>query len=516
MPKMAYHRIFAICLVAQLIVTQSAAFDLEQMAVVAEAPASTTFTSQMGNGIALMSDSTRVVVGDTRLLVDFDPGTEELLIDSPGDSPFVALYPESAPPDVHVFANATNFSASADFVALDLNNNIYITGSFNRELGIGDGQPDLVGEASDAFVAKLDAGGQVQWAFVIGGDLTIQEITGLSVRGNRLVIVGFTQGNDIDFDPDDSGQFFDAGSGNGADSFVASYTLDGEFQWVNIIHQIAVTGSGQTDEANGVVLTESGEVFVGGAFNGTADFDGGPAEFVLSSNAADGFLARYSETGTPVWVKQLKASQGDSAVAVIRRMAETESGGVAAAGQFIGSIDFDPDPSSEFVLTTNPPASAERFVAEFNSDGDLIWARRIESGGSLSLGAIQAVSGNRRLLVGGVGNFGGGFVDFDPENDGGDHTVTSTVDAFMVMYDQAGNYEQSAVLNGVGSINRRLEFRSAVVSGFDIHVAGDFNTTFDADPGPGESLIEPAGNATSPDIMFGVYGFDQFFSANFE
>ena len=260
--------------------------------------------------------------------------------------------------------------------------------------------------------------------------------------------------------------------------------------------------------------TDNGEVFVGGAFNGSADFDGGPAELVLSSNAADGFLARYSQTGDPVWVKQLRASNADSAVAVIRRMAETQSGGIIATGQFIGSIDFDPDPVSTFVLTSNPPNSAERFVAEFDAAGALIWARRIESGGSLSLGAIQAVEGNRRLLVGGVGNFGGGFVDFDPENDGGEHSVVSTTDAFMVLYDSAGNYEQSAVLNGTGGINKWLRFRDVVVNGFDIQVVGDFNTMFDADPGPGTSLVQAA--SSSLDIMIGAYGFDQFFSASFE
>lgn len=497
-----------------LLLSGAYAFDLKQLEVIAEVPASPSFTDQLGNGIALMSNGTRVVAGDTRLVVDFDPGVDELIIDSPGDSPFVALYPEFGAPNVHVFENPTNFAASADFVALDSNNNIYVTGTFNRELRIGDGLPDLAGEAADAFVAKLDPAGSVQWAFVIGGDLTIQEITGITVRGNRLVIVGYTQGNDIDFDPDDSTLFLASGSGNGTDSFIASYSLDGEFEWVNIITQLSVTGSGQTDEANGVVLADNGEVFVGGAFNGTADFDGSPAELVLTSNAADAFLARYSQTGAPIWVKQLEASSADSSVAVVRRMAETEAGGIIATGQFIGSIDFDPDPVSTFVLTSNPPTSAERFVAEFDAAGALIWARRIESGGSLSLGAIQAVEGNRRLLVGGVGNFGGGFVDFDPENDGGEHSVVSTTDAFVVLYDDAGNYEQSAVLNGTGGINKWLRFRDVVVNGFDIQVVGDFNTTFDADPGPATSLVQAASSGL--DILIGAYGFDQFFSASFE
>ena len=237
-----------------LISSSSNAFDLKQLEVVAEVPASPSFTNQFGNGIALMSNGTRVVAGDTRLVVDFDPGPDELIIDSPGDSPFVALYPESGTTSVHVFENPTNFAASADFVALDSSNNVYVTGTFNRELSVGDGLPDLAGEAADAFVAKLDPTGAVQWAFVLGGDLTIQEITGITVRGTRLVVVGYTQGNDIDFDPDDGALFLASGSGNGTDSFIASYTLDGEFEWVKIITQLAITGSGQTDEANGVVL----------------------------------------------------------------------------------------------------------------------------------------------------------------------------------------------------------------------------------------------------------------------
>lgn len=484
--------------------------------MVAEVPASPSFANQIGSDIAVMSDGTRVVVGKNRRIADFDPGAGELIIDSPNDTPFVARYPANGAPEVHLFENPNNFSASADFVALDENNNIYLTGGFNQRLGVGGGLPDLVGESADAYVAKLNSNGEVQWAFVIGGDLTIQEIKALAISGNRLVIAGLTQDNEIDFDPSDSSDFFAGGSGNGAEIFLASYSLEGEFQWVNIVTQLVRTGSGQSDEANGVVLTEDGHVFLGGAFNGTADFDGGPAELVLTSVAADGYLALYSPTGSPVWIKQLRSSQADSSVATIRRLDATPNGGVIAAGQFIGSIDFDPDPTSELVLTSNPPTSAERFVAEFDSDGELVWARRIESGSSLSLGAIRAVAGNRRLLVGGVGNFAGGFVDFDPENDGGEHDVVSTVDAFMVLYDGAGGYEQSAVFNGTGSINKTLQFRGASVDGFNIHFAGDFNTTFDADPGPGETLIEAGSSGSSLDMMFGIYGFDQFFSNGFE
>lgn len=141
--------------------------------------------------------------------------------------------------------------------------------------------------------------------------------------------------------------------------------LAGDFGWT-----INPGGTG-TDEARAVAVDPNGgHVYVLGTFAGTVDFDPGPAAAELTAvGENDVYLARYAAAGALTWVRGFGGSGVDEAGDV----AVAPDGTVAVVGSFSGSGDFDPSPTADTTLTAVKYADA--FVARFDADGGLIWAR---------------------------------------------------------------------------------------------------------------------------------------------
>src|ERR1043165_3455021 len=78
----------------------------------------------------------------------------------------------------------------------------------------------------------------------------------------------------VDFDPGSGTEMLTAAGFN--DFFVSKLDANGNFLWARAI------GSGSTDEAYGIATDPSGNVYVTGLFQNTADFDGGPGVFNLT------------------------------------------------------------------------------------------------------------------------------------------------------------------------------------------------------------------------------------------
>jgi hypothetical protein len=173
------------------------------------------------------------------------------------------------------------------------------------------------------------------------------------------------------------------------------------FQWVNAFGS---DSPASLAESGLTVATDSyGNSFVGGAFEGTADFDpGASVENRTSTGGLDAFVVAFDSSGVFEWVDVWGGDQQDEC-----RRISIDSDGLLAAGCFADSVDFDPGSG----VDTHVSIGGEDIsLSKLSTSGALLWAR--------TCGAADDDFGN------GVTNDGGGnvyftgaftgIVDFDP------------------------------------------------------------------------------------------------------
>jgi hypothetical protein len=105
----------------------------------------------------------------------------------------------------------------------------------------------------------------------------------------RLVVGGRFLGA-VDFDPGRGTAVLDAGGSE--DFYVARFDQAGAFA------QVAALGGkgGRTTQFGKVTASRRGDVFAGGAFSGTFDFDPGPDSFVVDlEGGIHGFVVRLTD-----------------------------------------------------------------------------------------------------------------------------------------------------------------------------------------------------------------------------
>ncbi|WP_457630220.1 SBBP repeat-containing protein [Oceanithermus sp.] len=187
---------------------------------------------------------------------------------------------------------------------------------------------------SDAFLARLSSAGELEW-FVQFGTPEYDDLYGLAVdlHGN-VIVSGSTEG---DFDDDQA-------SSNGYQAFVASFTPSGSQSWLE-----QLSSSESFVNATSLGVDDGGNIYIGGVVDG--DLPGN-----TSSGGQDVFAAKYSTSGTRLWVRQLGTSEWDSARIL-----------VAAGGVYLGGSTYGAFPGFSNQGTT------DAFVARYDGDGNSKW-----------------------------------------------------------------------------------------------------------------------------------------------
>jgi phage gp45-like len=276
-------------------------------------------------------------------------------------------------------------SQVASSITTDSSGNVLVGGHFYGNIDIdGDGNNDFISNGSwDGYAAKFDSNGNfVVWAKQIGGSSwdTARSITTDS-SGNVLVGSEF-QGN-IDIDGDGNNDLTSNGSWDG---YAAKFDSNGNLVWAKQI------GGSSDDYAESITTDSSGNVLVGGEFQGNIDIDGDGNNDFTSNGNRDGYAAKFDSNGNLVWAKQIGGSSDDRAYSITT----DSSDNVLVGGYFQGNIDIDGDGNNDF--TSN--GGLDAYAAKFDSNGNWVWAKQI--GGSSDDRAYSITtdsSGN--VLVGG-------------------------------------------------------------------------------------------------------------------
>lgn len=266
------------------------------------------------------------------------------------------------------------------------------------------------------------------------------------------------------------------------DVFIEKLDERGNFVWVKTI------GGPNTEIGRGITTDTAHNVFVTGYYNDTVDFNPDTGVYSMNSNGgSDIFILKLDPMGDFLWAKSFGSSNDDSGFDLV----SDDSGNVYIAGEYKGTVDFDPDTSS-FYLTSN--GNKDIFLLKLDPSGNFVWAKSFGSNNIDEKPAIDIDSQNNIFLT---ATHAG---TFDGNPNSGTHTLTSkgSRDFFVVKLSSSGSFLWA---NNTGGIDYDYS-KGIEVDIFDnIYITGGFGKTVDFDPGSGIYNLATDNNSNSEDIF---------------
>jgi hypothetical protein len=357
---------------------------------------------------------------------------------------------------------------------------IAITGSFEGAVNLGGGTLASAGD-SDVFVAKLNSDGEHVWSKRFG-DSNQQTVAGIGVMGSGgpIIIAGHFLG-ELDFG------VVKLESGVNFDVFVAKLQSDGQVVWAK-----SFTGLGP-QEVRAAAVDADGNIYLTGLFLGLLNFnpcqpamggggaggtgcdDGGGGmggaglgDLLVSEGDYDAFVVKLDSEGNHIWSKRF----GDGAPQHGHNLVVDHQGNLVLTGHLQGAADF----GSGDVLSS--AGNDDIFVAKYDANGVHVWSKVLGDGQAQSPNGIVVDSADNILISGdfaGSVTFGGEQLD---------SASPSTVDAFVVKLDPAGNHIWS---KNFGDESDQNGASVAVDSDDNVMVTGTFLQTIDLGGGAFES-----------------------------
>ncbi|MBL7920573.1 MAG: T9SS type A sorting domain-containing protein [Bacteroidia bacterium] len=417
-----------------------------------------------GNAITLDALGNVYTTGFFSDVVDFDPSAAVFTLTSSGSNTdcYITKF------DVNGnFIWAKNIgSTDSEYgkaLKIDANGDILIAGTFQ---GTVDFDPNAginnltATGGTDMFILRLDANGNFIWAEDIGSSYTDPKSLTIDNNGNILTTGVFSGVND--FDPG-AAVFSITGQGNN-DIFVLKLTSSGNFVWAKAV------GESGFDNGESVTVDATGNCYVTGYFQNTADFDPGAGTYSLTSTGGDEiFIFKLDLSGNFVWAKRIGNTGSDLARSII----SDASNNIYLTGFFTGTTDFDPD-AGVFNLVAGGPLEA--FILKLNSSGNLVWAKCTNSGGSTceALSIQLDIQGN--VYTTGIFQ---NTTDFDPSTNTSTLTSNGSNDIYILKLDPSGNF---LWVRGFGNSNFEAAYSIAVYNTNSVYTTGGYTGTVDFDP----------------------------------
>jgi hypothetical protein len=322
---------------------------------------------------------------------------------------FIAKYNPSGTVQWVAKLSSPGADGPAGGIATDSSGNVYITGQSGNS-----GQTTTVFNANGtsfqtianpsgiavAYVVKYNTNGAAQWRaaawgnFVSGNGIAVTSaglvyVTGTTAPNTTTNVTQFVNSNQTLF-----GSLAGLGTGDG---FIVAYDTAGFVQWI-----VRMGGTG-IDNSFSIALDPSGNLYVAGSYaalmtfynaNGTAF-----GTTLANSGSTDSFVAKYSSTGTVLWVARVAYINADIAYGV-----QTDSGGnVYIAGQSTTiAVAYNAD--ATLFGTSVPPlltgGTISTSIVKYNSFGDVQWISTSHGGGGSTLRGIDLDSSDNIYATG--------------------------------------------------------------------------------------------------------------------
>lgn len=293
--------------------------------------------------------------GHFRVNADFDPGPGIFIItpnttmgnnvgyvqklDAQGNFIWAKIF------DVY-YLNASDHSNCVPYsIAVDLNDDVYITGQFNDTIDFdpGPGTYYLVGTGSaviDAFITKLHNDGSFVWAReLLGSGEQYARKIGFDITGNCYVVGEYTGTTDLD--PGTGAHTVFPAIFGDWDAYLLKLDTQGNFQWA-----ITHAGSGIASSFGGLTIDPTGNIYMAGTISNVCDVDPSPsAVYNLASNGwEDVSLCCYSPNGDLLWARSFGGISVDVPYDI---KIDNNTGNMYITGAFYATVDFNFDAGTD-------------------------------------------------------------------------------------------------------------------------------------------------------------------------
>ena len=275
-------------------------------------------------------------------------------------------------------------------IAIDNENNIYITGLYRGNLSFGgNNAPDttIFSQRSTGFFAKFDENGEFIFVNSISCNHSLQ-IRSIAVDDQQNVyFTGWVYGDAI-FDTLAVDGFRD-------DIFIAKYDKHQKVRWIK---RIGTKYNDPMEVGNSIALDNNQEyLYVTGAYLGPVDFGG----TVVPAEDKNIFLAKYSVEGDLNWVRNSGNWSGLASYTEkgLEVMVDKEDF-VYVAGQFSNTGYFGDTVIEATGIRGN--GSFDIFVAKYFANGGFSWVIHAGDIGNDEVRAIQKDNYNNIFVVGSV------------------------------------------------------------------------------------------------------------------
>ncbi len=362
-------------------------------------------------------------------------------------------------------------------VAVDAAGNVITAGNFSgasSDFDPGAGTYAMTsyggGAQMDAFVSKLDAGGNFVWAKQFASTLLDQGFGVAVDNANNVYVTGSFSGTG-DFDP--NAGTFNLTSGGAEDIFVVKLDPAGNFIWAR------KAGGTGTDWGTCIKIDAAGNVLIGGLFQNTVDFDPGAATFNMTAASQNGFVWKLDGSGNFVWAKQF------TGISSVYGLCIDGSNNVYTTGSYQNTADFDPG-AATFNITS--AGCGDVFVSKLDNSGNFVLAKSMGGTNCDNANSIT-LDGSGNIIT--TGSFNG-TMDTDPSAATFNITSFGGQDGYISKLDNSGNFVWGKVIGGTGNDDAR----SAQVDGSgNLYIIGYFALTADFDPGASTYNMTSTGNS---------------------
>lgn len=249
-------------------------------------------------------------------------------------------------------------------------------------------------------------------------------------------------------------------------------------------NQAHAIGAGGYDFCRGIGTDQTGNIYIGGLFSNTVDFQPGPGVVYGASVApTDFYIASYNGNGSIRW---LRTMGGNGTSIDMGAFYADQAGNAYATGYFLGSIDFDGTSGTD--IHTSATGAFDIFLTTYDQLGHYRFTLTLPGTSFFNMGKSITTDLSGNIYLSG---YFSGSVDFDP---GSGQSILNGVglkDIFIAKYDSTGRFIWA---KQIGGPDNETAF-SLLVQDDKLYVTGGFEGTVDFNPGSGVSNYTSQGNA---------------------